>query len=240
MASRLINGPESVHQERRCTSHFLGASDTFSPFGSCLRQALIAGFHPRLPLRSTQMTQSMRFFLSFFLAVTTLASASLLNNAGAATAEDLNADAKQALQLLYKTNPTAETLSRQAKAILVFPKIIKAGLVFGGSYGEGVLMKGTKVDNYYNSVSGSWGLQAGAQSYGYAVFLMTDKALKYITETKGWEIGVGPTVVVVDEGVAKNLSSSTIKDDAYAFIFDQQGLMAGVSIEGTKISLIKR
>ncbi|WPN45485.1 MULTISPECIES: YSC84-related protein [unclassified Pseudomonas] len=186
------------------------------------------------------MTQSMRFFLSFFLAVTTLASASLLNNAGAATAEDLNADAKQALQLLYKTNPTAETLSRQAKAILVFPKIIKAGLVFGGSYGEGVLMKGTKVDNYYNSVSGSWGLQAGAQSYGYAVFLMTDKALKYITETKGWEIGVGPTVVVVDEGVAKNLSSSTIKDDAYAFIFDQQGLMAGVSIEGTKISLIKR
>jgi lipid-binding SYLF domain-containing protein len=124
--------------------------------------------------------------------------------------------------------------------VLVFPKIIKAGLVFGGSYGEGVLMKGTKVEDYYNSVSGSWGLQAGAQSYGYVVFLMNDKALKYITETKGWEIGVGPTVVVVDEGVAKNLSSSTLKDDAYAFIFDQQGLMAGISIEGTKISLIKR
>ncbi|MNL15765.1 hypothetical protein D3C87_1367750 [compost metagenome] len=69
---------------------------------------------------------------------------------------------------------------------------------------------------------------------------MTDKAVKYVRETKGWEIGVGPTVVVVDEGVAKNLSSSTLKDDAYAFIFDQQGLMAGVSIEGTKISLIKR
>jgi lipid-binding SYLF domain-containing protein len=69
---------------------------------------------------------------------------------------------------------------------------------------------------------------------------MNDKALKYVTETKGWEIGVGPTVVVVDEGVAKNLSSSTLKDDAYAFIFDQQGLMAGISIEGTKISLIKR
>jgi lipid-binding SYLF domain-containing protein len=72
------------------------------------------------------------------------------------------------------------------------------------------------------------------------MFLMTDKAVKYVAETKGWEIGVGPTVVVVDEGVAKNLSSSTLKDDAYAFIFDQQGLMAGISIEGTKISLIKR
>lgn len=186
------------------------------------------------------MTQSMRFFLSMVLATASLASTSLLNTAGAATAEDLNTDSRQALQRLYKTNPLSETLSHKARAVLVFPKIIKAGLVFGGSYGEGVLMKGTKVEDYYNSVGGSWGLQAGAQSYGYVVFLMNDKALKYVTETKGWEIGVGPTVVVVDEGVAKNLSSSTLKDDAYAFIFDQQGLMAGISIEGTKISLIKR
>lgn len=186
------------------------------------------------------MTQSMRFFLSIVLAAVSLASASLLNTAGAATAEDLNADSRQALQALYKTHPFAETISQKAKAVLVFPNIVKAGLVFGGSYGEGVLMQGTKVEDYYNTVSGSWGLQAGAQSYGYAVFLMTDKALKYLADSKGWEIGVGPTVVVVDEGVAKNLSSSTLKDDAYAFIFDQQGLMAGISIEGSKISKIKR
>ena len=69
---------------------------------------------------------------------------------------------------------------------------------------------------------------------------MTDKAVQYIRETKGWEIGLGPTVVVVDEGVAKNLSTTSLKDDAYAFIFSQQGLMAGVSIEGTKISRINR
>jgi lipid-binding SYLF domain-containing protein len=182
----------------------------------------------------------MRFFLSIVLATASLASASFLNTAGAATAEDLNVDSRQALQTLYKARPVAEKISHDAKAILVFPKIIKAGLVFGGSYGEGELLMGKKVEDYYNSVTGSWGLQAGAQSYGYAVFLMTDKAVKYLRETKGWEIGVGPTVVVVDEGVAKNLSSSTLKDDAYAFIFDQQGLMAGVSIEGTKISRIKR
>jgi len=89
-------------------------------------------------------------------------------------------------------------------------------------------------------VTGSWGLQAGAQSYGYVVFLMTENAVQYLSNTQGWEIGVGPTVVLVDEGVAKNLSTSTLKDDAYAFVFDQQGLMAGVSIEGTKISRIKR
>jgi lipid-binding SYLF domain-containing protein len=186
------------------------------------------------------MTQSMRFFLSIVLATASLASAGFLNTAGAATAEDLDVDSRQALQTLYKSTPFAESISHNAKAILVFPKIIKAGLVFGGSYGEGVLLKGKTVENYYNSVTGSWGLQAGAQSYGYAVFLMTDKAVDYVRKSKGWEIGVGPTVVMVDEGVAKNMSSTTVKDDAYAFIFDQQGLMAGISIEGTKISLIKR
>ncbi|BFM11991.1 lipoprotein [Simiduia litorea] len=167
-------------------------------------------------------------------------SVSLASSVYAATAEDLDEDAKHALEMLNDTSPVAMELSKNAKAVLVFPNIVKAGLIFGGSYGEGVLLKADKAVDYYNAVTGSWGLQAGAQSYGYAVFLMNDKAVKYLRESHGWEIGVGPTVVVVTEGVAKNLSSSTLKDDAYAFIFDQQGLMAGVSIEGTKISVIKR
>ena len=158
----------------------------------------------------------------------------------AATAEDLNKDAATALELLYQTNPGAAAIGETAKAILVFPNVVKAGLVFGGSYGEGVLMKGSEVAGYYNSVSASWGWQAGAQSYSYVVFLMNDKAVSYLDKSEGWEIGVGPTVVAVDAGVAKNLSSTTLKDDAYAFIFDQQGLMASLSIEGTKITPIKR
>jgi lipid-binding SYLF domain-containing protein len=161
-------------------------------------------------------------------------------NVGAATAEDLNREASHALQNLYKTNPVAESISKKARAVLVFPNIVKAGLVFGGSYGEGVLTKDTHFAGYYNSVSASWGWQAGAESYAYVVFLMSDKAVKYLDKSKGWEIGVGPSVIMVNEGVAKNLSSSTLKDDAYAFIFDQQGLMASLSIEGTKISRIKR
>lgn len=160
--------------------------------------------------------------------------------AHAATAEDLNKDAAQALQTLYKSNPTAQTLSKTAKGILVFPKILKAGLIFGGSYGEGVLMKAGAFNGYFNSVSASWGWQAGAESYGYVVFLMSDKAVKYLEDTKGWEVGVGPSVVVANEGLAKNLSTSTLKDDAYAFIFDQSGLMASLSIEGTKISRIQK
>ena len=180
--------------------------------------------------------------LTHILQVTALAFAlgSFVLPAHAATAEDLNRDAEQTLQLLYKSNTGAETLSKRAKATLVFPKIIKAGLVFGGSYGEGVLLKSMQSPSYYNSVSASWGWQAGAESYGYVVFLMSDKAVRYLADSKGWEIGVGPSVVVVNEGIAKNLSSSTLKDDAYAFIIDQQGLMVSLSIEGTKISPIKR
>jgi lipid-binding SYLF domain-containing protein len=158
----------------------------------------------------------------------------------AASAADLDRDAAQALASLYKANPTAEMIGRKARAILVFPKVLKAGLVFGGSYGEGVLMKGDRVTDYFNSVSASWGLQAGAESYAYAVFLMSDKAVRYLEKSRGWEFGVGPSIVVVNEGVARNLSTSTLKSDAYAYIFDQQGLMASLSIEGTKISHIKR
>lgn len=186
------------------------------------------------------MLNIKRNFMPLMLIAAAFFSVSSVGNAVAATAEDLNKDAGQALQALYKTNSVALDMSKHAKAVLVFPNIVKAGLVFGGSYGEGVLLKNSKVTDYYNSVTASWGLQAGAQSYGYAVFLMTDKAVKYLADSHGWELDVGPTVFVVAEGVAKNLSSSTINSDAYALILDQQDLMLGLSVEGSKITHIKR
>jgi lipid-binding SYLF domain-containing protein len=188
------------------------------------------------------MTKTRSIFLALGLAAASAAPLSMatVDRAYAApSTADLDRDADHALQLLYRTHPFAERIGRQARAILIFPNVVKAGFVFGGSYGEGVLKEGSKTD-YYNSVSGSWGFQAGVQSYGYVVFLMSRSAVDYIHRSDGWEVGVGPTLVVVNEGVAKNLSTSTLKDDAYAFIFDQQGLMAGVSIEGTKISRIRR
>ncbi len=162
------------------------------------------------------------------------------STAHAASPEDINRSSDAALQRLYDTNPAAEAISEHARAILIFPSIVKAGLVVGGAYGEGELKEGADVRSYYNSVTGSVGFQAGAQSYGYVVFLMNEGAVKYVHRSEGWEVGVGPTVVIVDAGVAKNLSTSTLKDDAYAFIFNQKGLMAGVSLEGTKITQIDR
>lgn len=187
------------------------------------------------------MNNTRRNFHKILLITAAALSLGTINlSAQAASADDLKQEAAQALQSLYKSHPEAQKLATIAKAVLVFPRIVKAGFVFGGSYGEGVMTQDGNFAGYYNSVSASWGWQAGAESYGYVVFLMTDKAVRYLDKTRGWEFGVGPTLVVVNEGVARNLSTTTLKDDAYAYIFDQQGLMASLSIEGTKVSPIKK
>jgi lipid-binding SYLF domain-containing protein len=115
---------------------------------------------------------------------------------------------------------------------------VKGGLIVGGQYGEGALRKGGKTVAYYSTGGVSYGLQAGAQSFGYALFFMTESSLKYLDRSDGWEIGVGPSVVVVDEGIARNLTTTTARDDVYAFVFGQKGLMAGVGIQGSKITRI--
>ena len=158
----------------------------------------------------------------------------------AASRQELERDANQALKSLYAKNSAARLLGKNAKAILVFPSIVKAGFMFGGQMGDGVLLKQGRVAGYYNSLAGSYGLQAGVQTFGYALFFMNEAALAYLDKSDGWEIGVGPSIVVVDEGVGKSLTSTTITQDVYAFIFDQKGLMAGVGIQGSKITQIEK
>jgi lipid-binding SYLF domain-containing protein len=158
----------------------------------------------------------------------------------AASRTDLESSSKKALDRLVAEVPAAKALNAKAVAVLVFPSITKAGFVVGGQYGEGVLWRGGKAVGYYNTSGASYGLQAGAQKYGYAMFFMTDKALKSLDATSGFEVGVGPSVVVVDSGMAKNVTSSTLTKDIYAFVFQQQGLMAGVGLQGNKITKIKK
>jgi lipid-binding SYLF domain-containing protein len=158
----------------------------------------------------------------------------------AASAAEINKDASAALAKLYEKVPEARTLGAEAKGILIFPNIVKAGFLFGGQYGEGVLRKRGKNAGYYNSVAASYGLQAGVQSFGYALFFMTDSALAYLDKSEGFEIGVGPSIVVVDEGKAKTLTTTTGRSDVYAFIFSQKGLMAGLGLQGSKISRIEK
>jgi lipid-binding SYLF domain-containing protein len=156
----------------------------------------------------------------------------------AASAAELSRDANASLQKLYASVPAAKALGASAHAILVFPKVTKAGLGVGGQFGEGALLQKGKAVAYYNTGGASIGLQAGAQRYGYALFFMNEKALGQLNKADGFEIGVGPTVVVIDEGKAKNITTTTAKDDIYAFIFGQKGLMAGIGLQGNKITKI--
>jgi lipid-binding SYLF domain-containing protein len=158
----------------------------------------------------------------------------------AAPTSDPEADraAAASLRRLIAGNPAARQLNEKAVAVLVFPKIVKVGFLLGGAYGEGALRQGDKTLGYYNSAAASYGLQAGVQWFGYALFFMNADALKYLDSSQGFEIGLGPSVVVVDQGVAKKFSSTTLTQDVYAFIFGQNGLMAGLGIEGSKITKI--
>jgi lipid-binding SYLF domain-containing protein len=178
--------------------------------------------------------KSMRSSAAVALALFTLLSVR-------AIADDVfDADAKAALDNLYSSVPAAKIIGAKSKAVLVFPNIVKAGFIVGGQYGEGALIINGKVTAHYNSVAASYGLQAGVQSFGYAMFLVTDNALQYLNKSDGWELGVGPSIVIVDQGKAKSLTTTTLQDDVYAFIFDQKGLMAGLGLQGSKITKLDK
>ncbi len=162
------------------------------------------------------------------------------NPAQSASAHEISRDAKHVLQKLYKAQPTAKTLGEKAAAVLVFPSITKGGLIVGGQYGEGALIKNGKVVGYYNTVAASYGLQAGIQKYGYALFFMTDAALRYLDRSDGFELGTAPNIVIVDKGASAGISTTTAQSDMYAFFFDQKGLMGGLGLQGTKVTKINK
>jgi len=160
--------------------------------------------------------------------------------AGAASAAEIDRDATKALKQLYAKVPSAKTLGEKAKGILVFPSIVKGGFMVGGQYGEGALRKDGKTAAYYSTAAMSFGLQAGGQKFGYALFFMTDSAMKWLDKSGGWEVGTGPSIVVIDEGKAGALTTTTAQSDVYAFFFSQKGLMAGLGLQGTKITKINK
>jgi lipid-binding SYLF domain-containing protein len=163
---------------------------------------------------------------------------SSVSDGHAESATEMRRAAHRALRTLYQTEPAARALGSRAAGVLVFPEIVKGGFVVAAQYGNGVLFKGDKVAGYYNSTSGSFGFQAGIQKFGYALFFMTEQDLAYLQTSAGWELGVGPSITVVERGVAASLSTTTLQKGMYAFFFDQKGLMGGVGIQGTKITRI--
>ncbi len=157
----------------------------------------------------------------------------------------LDNDVHAAIAQLLETTPAAKRLASSAKGALVFPNIVKAGFIVGILYGDGALVRakqggGYYIAGYYNITSASYGLQAGVQSFGYVLALMTDAAVENVEMGHGWELGVGPSIVVVDAGIAKTLTTKTAKSDVYAFTFGQKGLMAGLGLQGSKVTRMNK
>jgi lipid-binding SYLF domain-containing protein len=158
--------------------------------------------------------------------------------AQAASASEIDRDVRATVAKLTKNYPAAKALADKAVGVLVFPSIVKGGFIFAGQFGDGALRKRGKTVAYYRSLAVSYGFQAGIQAYGYVLFFMDNASLQYLDNTAGFELGVGPSLVVLDEGFGKNLSTTTLQKGVYAFIFDQKGLMGGMGIQGTKITRI--
>jgi lipid-binding SYLF domain-containing protein len=193
---------------------------------------------PATPAEKELKMKTRRFAAALALVTLACTGRLLAQDKGKTEAAKLASESQAALKKLSATVPLAKELAKTAEAILVFPQITKAGLGIGGQYGEGTLLKNGTAAGYYKTTGASFGLQAGGQQYGYAMFFMNTKALDQLDDANGFEVGVGPSIVVVDEGMGKSSTTKTLKDDVYAFIFGQKGLMAGLGIQGNKITKI--
>jgi len=158
------------------------------------------------------------------------------DDAFSASATEIDRNVQSALAQLQAKHPVTRILAEKAVGILVFPSIVKGGFMVGGQYGEGALLIKGKTNGYYNTVQMSYGFQAGLQKYGYALFFMSNSAMAWLNKSNGWEIGTGPSIVIIDEGKASSITTTTLQSDIYGYFFDQKGLMGGLGLQGTKIT----
>jgi len=160
--------------------------------------------------------------------------------AQAASRVEIDAKVSETLTRLYQPSPAARHLGERAAGILVFPEIIKAGLFLGAEYGEGALLENSRTVGYHNIVSGSIGLQIGAQLRSQVIMFLTQDAYDKFRASRGWEAGVDGSVAIAQFGAGKDFDTKTVKSPIVGFVLSNRGLMANISIEGSKISRIKR
>ena len=184
------------------------------------------------------MKSNRRYLASAAIALLTMLSPLAISPVQARTAAEITQQGVSTLHQLEAREPSSRLFARHARAVLVFPSIFKAGLVFGGESGNGVLLINGRPAGYYNLSGGSWGLQIGAQKFSYVMFFMNDSALKYLRESDGFAAGTGPSIAVINKGAAAEGDTTTVAKDVYAFPFNGKGLMADLTLQGTKISRI--
>jgi lipid-binding SYLF domain-containing protein len=151
-------------------------------------------------------------------------------------AKEIDARADEVMDRFYKQVKDAKQFTKKAKALLIMPNVIKAGLLVGGEYGRGALRIDGKTVDYYNVVSGSFGAQIGAEAKDWVIAFMSDAALKKFRESKGWEAGVDGNVALVNTGGGDSGTTRNAEGDIIGFVFDVKGLFADVSFKGAKFT----
>ena len=158
--------------------------------------------------------------------------------AWAATAAEIDAGVDKALQAFVEKIDGAQGYLDSAKGVLVFPEVLKAGFIIAGEAGDGALRVGGKTVDYYNTIAGSIGLQAGGVKKSVYILFMTDEALEKFRASKGWEAGVDGSVTLIDAGAAGKAQTTTAKSSILGFVSTNAGLMADVSLAGSKYNKI--
>jgi lipid-binding SYLF domain-containing protein len=152
--------------------------------------------------------------------------------------QKLNQEVDMAIQKFKAEVPGATTFLSKVKGYLVFPKVYKGGFILGGEYGKGALRVQGNTKYFYSISSASIGYQLGAQSYAMLIAFASDSALNNFINSNGWEAGVDGSIVISDFGKVKDITSISYEKPIIAFAFGEEGLMAGVSVEGTKFKKI--
>jgi lipid-binding SYLF domain-containing protein len=158
----------------------------------------------------------------------------------AETAKEIDVSVDVALERFHRNVKGATEFSTVAKGLLILPNIVKAGFFVGVEYGEGALRVGGKTIDYYNIAAGSFGLQIGAQKKDIIIAFMTDEALKQFRISSGWEAGVDGNIAFIDVGAGERIDTHTVRDPVVAFVFDVKGLMADISLKGTKFTRLNK
>ncbi len=185
--------------------------------------------------KSSKIQWSIRVFV-----LITLISAFLSSHSLAKTAKEVDASVEVAIERFYKQVKGAKEFVKSSKGMLVMPNVVKGAFIVGGEYGEGALRIGGKSVDYYNTVSGSIGLQIGGQSKDIILLFMTDEALKKFRASKGWEAGVDGNVALISVGAGAQADTATLKDPIVGFVFDSKGLIADISLKGAKFSKLDK
>jgi len=160
------------------------------------------------------------------------------DGAWAATKKEINASVNVALQRFSKDIKGADEFLKASKGTLVMARVEQAGFIIGGKYGNGALRVGGKSVGYYNMAAGSAGLQIGVEQFNLILCFMDEAALKKFRASKGWQAGLDGTVALVTLGAGGSLDTTKLKEPIVGFVFGQQGLMAGVTLEGLKFTKI--